>query len=40
MQYLDGVVKLKLQKLGCFLTWYDNAISKLHRALTKPKSAL
>ena len=40
MQYLHCVAKFQLQKLGCALTWYENAIAELRCALTESKSSL
>ena len=29
MRYLNCVVKFQLWKLGCALTWYENAVAQL-----------
>ena len=33
MRYLHGVVKFPLQKLGCALTWYENAVPQLRNCV-------
>ena len=40
MQYLHYIVKFHLLKLGCTLTWFENAVLQLHCTLNESKSLL